>query len=82
LYISTADSVVSFYNRHMHWNDSFVIINISDCPRANCNSHLFSCIHLLERDCAWIKEANILFLLGKMAQGNTVFNFMYNLEQM
>jgi len=66
----------------MHWNDSFVIINISDCPRANCNSHLFSCIHLLERDCAWIKEANILFLLGKMAQGNTVFNFMYNLEQM
>jgi len=39
-------------------------------------------IHLLERDCAWIKEANILFLLGNMAQGNIVFNFMYNLEQM
>lgn len=54
----------------MHWNESFVITNISNCPRANCNSHLFSETNLLERDCAWIKEANLWFLLSKMAQGN------------
>lgn len=70
MYISTADSAVSFNNRHMHWNESFVITNISNCPRANCNSHLFSDTNLLERDCAWIKEANLWFLLSIMAQGN------------
>lgn len=54
----------------MHWNESFVITNISDCLRANCNSHLFSGTNLLERDCAWIMEANLGFLLSKMAQRN------------